>query len=127
MRIALLVLLAMALAAAENLLPDHLFGTWVVDTAALAKPQQEAAAAAAKVEGFGITFTLRTARVVFAAEGMVSGMWRLDEATPTTATLVIQPRGMDEQRFHLTLEQQRLVVAECPGRLPLKKLDRAAK
>lgn len=120
MRLVLLVLLATALAAAENLKPDDLFGTWVVDDKSVTAEQREAAAAAALIEGFGVTFTLRTARVVFAKDGMVSGMWRLDEATPTTAVLVIQPRGADERRYHLTMSQKQLVVAECPGRLALR-------
>jgi hypothetical protein len=120
MRTLCLCLVALSLAAAENLVPDNLHGHWVVDDKAVTKEQKEAAAAAAKVENFGVTFTLRTARVIFAADRFVAGMWRLDEATPTTATLVIQPKGADEQRFHLTLQKGRLTVDECPGKLPLK-------
>lgn len=121
MRILPLLLLTSLLVAAENLLPDHLYGSWVVDEKAVAKEQKEDVAAAALVEGFGITFTLRTARAIFAKDEMFTGMWRLDESTPTTATLVIQPKGGEERRYHLTLAKQRLVVAECPGQLPLKK------
>lgn len=120
MRIVPLILLTATLAAADPLLPDDLFGTWVVDEKAVAEGQRAAAAAAAGIDGFGVTFTLRTARVVFAQDEMVSGMWRLDDATATTATLVIQPKGGDERRYRLTLAGKRLVVAECPGRLPLK-------
>jgi hypothetical protein len=126
MRTIMLCLVISALAAAENLVPDNLFGQWVVDERGLTKDQQEAAAAARKVEGFGATFTLRTARVVFATDAMTTGMWRLDEATPTTAVLVIQPKGADEQRYHLTLEKGRLTIDECPGRLPMTN-TRAAK
>ncbi len=120
MRILLVILLTSTLAAAENLLPDNLFGTWVVNDKAVTTEQKEAAAKAALIDGFGITFTLRTARVVFAQDELVTGMWRLDEATPTTATLVIQPKGADERRYKLTLIKQQLTVAECPGKLPLK-------
>lgn len=122
MRTACLCLLACAIAAADNLTPDDLHGHWVVDEKSVTKEQKDAAAAAAKVENFGINFTLRTARVVFASERFVAGMWRLDDATPTTATLVIQPRGADEQRFHLTLQKGRLTIDECPGKLPLKNV-----
>lgn len=120
MRAICICLLASVLAAADKLVPDNLYGHWVVDDKAVTKEQKAAAADAAKVENFGVNFTLRTARVVFTADKIVSGMWRLDDAMPTTATLVIQPRGADEQRFHLTLEKGRLTVAECPGKLPLK-------
>lgn len=120
MRILMLLLTATLLASADNLIPDNLFGNWIVDEKLVTKQQQDAATAAARIEGFGMTFTLRTARVVFAADEMISGMWRLDDATPTTATLVIQPKGADERRYRLTLQKQRLTVAECPGQLPLK-------
>jgi hypothetical protein len=121
MRTFALLLLSVCLSAAEKLVPDRLHGHWVVDTKGVGKDQQEAAAAAAKVENFGVAFTLRTARVVFSADRVISGMWRLDDATPTTATLVIQPRGADERRFRLTLVKDRLIVDECPGKLPLMK------
>jgi hypothetical protein len=120
MRIACLCLLAMSLGAAENLDPDALYGHWVVDEKAAAKAQKEAAGAAAQVENFGVTLTLRTARIIFAKDELVAGMWRLDDATPTTGTLVVQPKGADERRYHVTLEKGHLVVAECPGKLPLK-------
>jgi hypothetical protein len=127
LRIACLCLLALSLAAAENLTPDHLYGIWVVDEKAAAKEQKDAVAAAAQVENFGVNFTLRTARVIFAKDTVVAGMWRLDEATPTTATVVIQPKGADEQRYHVTLKKGQLVVDECPGKLPLKNARAAAK
>jgi hypothetical protein len=120
MRTALLCLIAMTLAAADNLTPDALHGHWVVDDKAVTKEQKEAAAAAAQVENFGVTLTLRTARVIFAKDTVVAGMWRLDEAKPASAVLVIQPKGADEKRFHLTLLKGRLVIDECPGKLPLK-------
>jgi hypothetical protein len=120
MRTACLCLLALSLAAAENLGPDNLYGIWVVDEKAATKEQKDAVAAAAQVESFGVNFTLRTARVIFAKDTVVAGMWRVDEATPTTATVVIQPKGADEQRFHVTLKKGQLVVDECPGKLPLK-------
>lgn len=126
MRTLCLCLLALGLAAADKLVPEQLYGHWVVDEKAVTKEQKAAAADAAKVENFGVNFTLRTARVVFTADKLVSGMWRLDDATPTTATLVIQPRGADEQRFRLTLQKGRLTVDECPGKLPLKN-ERGAK
>jgi hypothetical protein len=118
--LALLVLVACPLAAAEKLTPDALYGIWVVDEKAVTKEQKEAATAAAQVENFGVNLTLRTARVIFAKDTVVAGMWRLDEATPTAATLVIQPKGADERRFHLTLVKGRLIVDECPGKLPMK-------
>jgi hypothetical protein len=106
----------------ENLTPDSIYGIWQVDDKVLTKDQKEPAAAAAKVENFGVTLTLRTARVIFASDAIVAGMWRLDDATPTTATLVIQPKGADEQRLHLTFKKGHLTVEECPGKLPLKNI-----
>ncbi len=120
LRIACLCLLALTIAAADRLTPDALYGHWVVDEKALTKDQQDAAAAAAKIENFGVNLTLRTARITFAKDAMVAGMWRLDEATPTTAVLVVQPKGGEEQRFHVTLQKGHLVIAECPGKLALK-------
>ncbi len=93
-----------------------------MDGKALTKDQKEAAAAAAKVENFGVNLTLRTARVIFASDTFVAGMWRLDDATPTTATLVIQPKGADEQRFHITFQKGRLTFDECPGKLPFRNI-----
>jgi hypothetical protein len=120
MRTALLCLIAMTLAAADNLTPDALHGMWVVDEKAVTKDQKDAAAAAAKIENFGINLTLRTARVIFAQDTVVAGMWRLDGATPTTATLVVQPKGGEERRYKITLTKGHLVIDECPGKLPLK-------
>ncbi len=120
LRIACLCLVSLTLTAADNLVPDNIYGIWVVDDKAVTKDQKEAAASAAKIENFGVNLTLRTARIIFANDTFVAGMWRLDDATPTTATLVIQPRGADEQRFHLTFQKGHLTLDECPGKLPLK-------
>lgn len=120
LRIACLCLLTLTLAAAENLTPDALHGMWVVDEKAVTKEQKDAAASAAQIENFGINLTLRNARVIFAKDTVVAGMWRLDGATPTTATLVIQPKGGEERRYKVTLKKGQLVVDECPGKLPLK-------
>ena len=98
LRIICLCFLALTLAAAENLSPDNIYGIWVVDDKALTKDQKDAAAAAAKVENFGVNLTLRTARIIFATDTVVAGMWRLDDATPTTAILVVQPKGGDEKK-----------------------------
>jgi len=122
LRACCLGLLSLATAAAENLTPDNIYGIWKVDDKALTQEQKEAAASAAKVENFGVNLTLRTARVIFASDTVVAGMWRLDDASPTTATLVIQPKGADEQRFHLTFQKGHLTIDECPGKLPLKNV-----
>jgi hypothetical protein len=108
------------LSSAENLTRDHLYGIWVVDEKALTKDQKDAAAEAAKVESFGMNLTLRTARVIFSNDAFVAGMWRLDNATPTTGTIVIQPKGGEERSYHITLEKGKLIVNECPGKLPMK-------
>jgi hypothetical protein len=107
----------MTLAAADNLTPDALHGMWVVDEKAVTKDQKDAAA---KIENFGINLTLRTARVIFDKDTVIAGMWRLDGATPTTATLVVQPKGGEERRYKITLTKGHLVIDECPGKLPLK-------
>ena len=120
LRLVCLCLLSLTLAAAENLTPDALHGIWVVDEKALTKEQKEAAASAAQIENFGVNLTLRNARIIFAKDTVVAGMWRLDQATPTTATLVIQPKGGEERRFKVTLQKGMLIFDECPGKLPLK-------
>ena len=120
MRILCLCLFALTLAAAENLSPDAIYGIWVVDEKAATKDQKAAVAAAAQVENFGVNLTLRTARIIFAKDTVVAGMWRLDEATPTTAVLVVQPKGADEKRYHVSLAKGRLIFDECPGKLPMK-------
>lgn len=122
LRIACLCLLSLTLTAADNLTPDAFYGMWVVDDKALTKDQKEAAAAAAKIENFGVNLTLRNARIIFAKDTVVAGMWRLDQVTPTTATLVIQPKGGEERRYQVTLKKGQLVVDECPGKLPMKNV-----
>jgi len=119
-RILCLCLFALTLAAADKLSPDAIYGIWVVDEKALTKDQKDAATAAAQIESFGVNLTLRTARIIFAKDIIVSGMWRLDEATATTATMVVQPKGGEERRYHITFEKGRLMVDECPGKLPFK-------
>lgn len=120
LRIACLCLLSLTISAAENLSPDALYGIWVVDEKALTKDQKDAAAEAAKIENFGVNLTLRNARIIFAKDTVVAGMWRLDQATPTTATLVVQPKGGEERRYQVTLKKGQLVIDECPGKLPMK-------
>lgn len=122
LRIACLCLLSLTLTAADNLTPDAFYGMWVVDDKALTKDQKEAAASAAKIENFGVNLTLRNARIIFAKDTIIAGMWRLDQATPTTATLVIQPKGGEERRYQVTLKKGQLVVDECPGKLPMKNV-----
>jgi hypothetical protein len=121
LRIACLLFCSLTLFAADNLTPDMLHGIWVVDEKSVSKEQKDAAAAAAKIENFGVNFTLRTARIIFAQDNFVAGMWRLDKATPTTATLIVQPKGGEERQYHLSLQKGQLIIAECPGKLPLKK------
>lgn len=120
LRLVCLCLLTLTLAAAENLTADALHGIWVVDEKAVTKEQKEAAAAAGQVENFGVNLTLRNARIIFAKDTVVAGMWRLDQATPTTAIVVVQPKGGEERRYNVTLQKGHLIFAECPGKLPLK-------
>lgn len=122
------VLLAWALvagsasaAAAAPLTPDALYGAWVLDEAAATKEQAAAVASAKAIEGFGIVLTLRTARITFVADEPISGPWRLEAATATTATLVVQPKGGEERRYAITVDKDRLTVAEAPGGVPFKR------
>lgn len=121
MRTLLLTLFATLTLAHAALSPDDLHGTWVVDEKAVTAEQKAAAAAAKDVEGFGVTFTLRTARVVTGADEMYSGMWRLEDATATTATAVVQPRGGEERRLSVTRDGKHLIIAELPGKMRLIK------
>ncbi len=109
----------LASAAAEVLTADALRGTWSLDEKAATKEQAVAVAAAKAIESFGLVLTTKTARVLFEADGMVAGMWRLDDATATTATLVVQPRGGEERSYALTIDGDRMTVAEAPGQVPL--------
>ncbi len=125
----LIALVALALlgadaSGAKPLTNDDLHGTWGLDEKAATKEQATAVAAAKAVESFGIVLTTRIARVVFETDGMVAGMWRLDDATATTATLVVQPRGGQERRYALTIAGDRMTVAEAPGGLPLIRAKR---
>jgi hypothetical protein len=120
LRIICLCLLSLSLTAADKLTADAIYGNWVVDEKAVSKEQKDAAAAAAKIEGFGVNLTLRTARVTFASDTVVAGMWRLDDVTATTATMVVQPKGGEAQRYKITFEKGHLIIDECPGKLPLK-------
>jgi hypothetical protein len=103
---------------------EDLHGAWVVDTAHLTAAQQDAAKAAAAVDGYGVNFTLRTCRVIISDERAFAGMWRVDDATPTTATIVVQPKGHEEQRVAITFDGTTLVLADEPGKLPLIKAKR---
>ncbi len=121
MRTLLLTLFATLTLLHAAIAPNDLHGTWVVDEKAVTAEQKEAAAAAKDVDGFGVTFTLRTARVVVGADEMYAGQWRLEDATATTATAVVQPRGGEERRLHVTREGKHLMIAELPGKLRLIK------
>lgn len=122
MRLLLACLLATACAAAEPALTvEDLHGHWEVDAGALKTEAQKAAAAtAAQVDGYGLTCTQRTCRVALSAERGFAGMWRLDQATATTAVIVVQPRGQDEQRVPIRIEGRHLFVTDDPAGLPLR-------
>ncbi len=119
----LLLVLVVQLAAAEGapLAADDLHGAWELDEASVTAEQQEAATAAKALDGFGLVLSLRTARVVFAEDDFTVGMWRLEDATADSATLVVQPKGGAERRFTLRVDGKRMQVAEAPGGLPLIK------
>lgn len=122
-RIALLLLATVVLAAAEGapLAPEALYGVWRPDGAASAAAQRPAAEAAARVEGYGITFTARICRVVTSDDGQYAGPWRLESVGPGTAELVVQPRGGEERRLKLVLTGRHLTA---DGGIPLAKAAR---
>jgi hypothetical protein len=124
-RLSLLLIIALAvpLAAAERapLVADDLHGAWELDTTAVTAEQQDAAAAAQAVDGFGLVLSLRTARIIFGDDDFTVGMWRLENATADAATLVVQPKGGAERRFQLSVDGKRMQIAEAPGKLPLIK------
>ena len=122
MRIAILLCLICSchLSAAE-LVRDDLLGFWQLDETAVTENQKAAAEQAKKVEMFGISLTNRIGRVIFSSDSMVAGMWRLDNATETTATLVIQHKGGDEHTYQLTVtgkdKDMRITVKQAPAGL----------
>lgn len=123
MRTLLLACLA-TLACAESVLtPDDVYGHWEVDAKAVTKDQKAAAESAAAVDGFGVTFTLKFARVTTSSadDGMFAGQWRLDDATATTATAVVLAKTGEERQYHLTKKGKLLIVDELPGKLALSK------
>lgn len=129
LRTALLVVIStlLALYAAERTAPlvvEDLHGAWVVNAKAVTAEQAAAATAAAAVEDYGVNFTQRTCRVILSNERAFAGMWRLDAATATTATVVIQPKGGEEQRLAITFDGKTLVLIDAPGKLPLIKAKR---
>lgn len=129
LRLAALLVLStlLTLNAAERTKPivvEDLHGAWIVDTKSLKPEQQEAAKAAAAVADYGINFTQRTCRVILSEERSFAGMWRVDDATPTTATITVYPKGQEEQRLAITFDGKTLVLNDAPGKLPLIKAPR---
>ncbi|MDA3962964.1 MAG: hypothetical protein PF961_19440 [Planctomycetota bacterium] len=122
-----LLLLVLTLApfaslAAAELTRDDLTGFWVLDTTSVSKDQKDAAAAAQTIEGFGMVLTARIGRVTFEADSMIAGMWRVEDATATTATVIIQSKGGSEHSYQMTLTKKgQLQVAEIPGGLLLMR------
>jgi len=120
----LLLTTTLVLTAAERTTPivvEDLHGAWVIDTASLKADQKEAAKAAAAVEDYGINFTQRTCRVILSEDQAYAGMWRVDNATPTTATVVVQPKGGEERRIPITFDGKTLVLTDTPNKLPMVK------
>jgi hypothetical protein len=103
---------------------EDLHGAWIVDSTQIKTEQQDAAKAAAAVEGYGITFTQRTCRVIVSEDQAFAGMWRIDAATPTTATIVIQPKGQEEHRVPISYDGKTLVLTDTAAKLPLIKAKR---
>jgi hypothetical protein len=110
-----------AVAAEAPLTVEALYGTWAPDAAAATAEQRADVDAAAKLEGYGITFTARICRVIFSEEEAYSGPWRLDQAAAGSAVLVVQPKGGEERRLKLALAGKHLRV---DGGLPLAKAAR---
>lgn len=120
-RLPILLLLAclLPLGAAE-LARDDLIGRWELDPAAATDAQADAVATASAVEGYGLTLTSRIGRALFETDAMVAGMWRIEDATDTGATLVIQSKGGGEHRYTLSRKGDHLFVTEAGG-LPLRR------
>ena len=116
----LLTLLLAPLAAAE-LVRDDLIGPWRLAADQLTDAQQAAAERAQAVEGFGLVLTNRIGRALWSDGTMIAGMWRLEDATETTGTIVIQSKGGSEHRLGFSLEDGVLTVTDSPGKLPLKR------
>lgn len=107
--------------AADSITPESLHGAWELDVKSATKDQADAVKTAQSVDGFGMTFTLRTARAIFSDDNFAAGMWRVEDATATTATVVIQPKGGEERTLHITLDGKKMTCTEVPGNLPLVK------
>ena len=115
------LLLAHAADRTTPLVVEDLHGAWVIDTASLKPDQKDAAKAAAAIEDYGINFTQRTCRVILSDDQSYAGMWRVDDATPTTATVVVQPKGGEERRIPVTFDGKTLVLTDTAGKLPMVK------
>jgi len=50
-----------------------------------------------------MAFTPRMTRLVYGSDDMLVGLWRLEDAKPTTAALIVMARGVDH-RFALTYD-----------------------
>lgn len=103
--LALAALLFAATAGAADLTMDDLYGHWGVDPAA----KTPAAVAAAEDS---LVFLPKLCRARF-GERMVVGMWRVEQATATTATVLVFDHG-DEQRLALRRDGTRLFVDARP-------------
>ena len=115
------ILLAHAAERTAPIVVEDLHGAWVVDAASLKPEQKDAAKAAAAVADYGINFTQRTCRVILSDDQSYAGMWRVDDATPTTATVVVQPKGGEERRIPIIFDGKTLVLTDTPGKLPMVK------
>lgn len=107
-----------------TIVPETLHGVWVLDAKAVKPDQRAAADAAAAIEGYGLAFTQRICRVVLGDDRQFAGMWRIAEASATTATVVVQPRGGEEQRLTVAFDGRHLVITDPPVGLPLIKAPR---
>ena len=115
----LLLILTTVHLTAATLVRDDVVGRWQLDMSRVTDAQRDAANGV--VEGFGITLTSRIGRVTWSADDMVAGMWRIDDATETTATLVISTKSGTEHHYHLTINGDQMNVTEAPHGLPLAR------
>lgn len=126
LRCVLALCVAVAAMAAERTTPltrEDLLGRWEPAVEAIDEKTRAAAAEALKPgdDRWHIALMSKYGRLYFGQQPPDAGMWRLDEATPTSAVIVIQPAGREERRLKVAFDGTTLTPEGLPWKLPFRK------